>query len=45
MRNKVIRIFWSDPITIHEAIASQASSGDGLYYITVFMVIKKRVYI
>ncbi|WP_313121020.1 hypothetical protein [Proteiniclasticum ruminis] len=34
MRDLIIRIDWSDPIQIHEAIISSKVSCKGLYYIT-----------
>lgn len=34
MRDRVIRIIWSDPIPIQEAIMSEGTTCEGLYYIT-----------
>lgn len=37
MRNKIIRILWSDPVLLDEAIESTDSLQPGLYYITRFL--------
>ena len=34
MRDKIIRIQWSDPMTVDEMIRSDASLKNGLYYIS-----------
>ena len=34
MRDKIIRIYWHEPVTLKEAIKSDLSNMQGLYYIT-----------
>ena len=34
MRDKIVRILWSSPISMNEALSSPLAAGKGLYYIT-----------